>query len=241
MQQRSSVFTVLSVIAPAVGGVLGLWQLSSASSGGFLDLRGLAAAICITGGVAAGLVFTGIAAWRRERPGWRIGLAACGVLLGCSLSYGSFATWRREREEKRTAMAQAWGASGGITDFAVLSDGRVVIVGGGVVRLMPDGSVDPSFRRDTRYTNSYARPLGASLIGEPWCVDVNPDGSLLIMRGNEAHPLRPDGMEAGTPIPAPRECVEPHNVPGFALTRDGKLISTIEPGFRVPELKVYSD
>lgn len=43
-------------------------------------------------------------------------------------------------------MKETWGSTGSITSFCLQPDGRILITGRGIARLLPDGAEDSSFR-----------------------------------------------------------------------------------------------
>jgi len=88
-----------------------------------------------------------------SRPSWR---ASCRA--GHRVVDSCLGAWHRRvssfrpnynAEEEAKERARTWGATGSICGFVVQPDGRIVIAGAGLARLLPDGARDLTFRPDT--------------------------------------------------------------------------------------------
>lgn len=152
----------------------------------------------------------GVSGSRRQRPfrfartptrgilGGRI--AGAGILIWLLTISGFVVPPRyRAREQERS---RTWGQAGSIGDVIVQGDGKIVLLGVGMVRLLPDGQPDPSFHR------GYSFKEGGSL-PEPtrnyWptdgCAISLPNNDLLLgLNGRVSRVLAPTRMDDGSVI-----------------------------------------
>jgi len=114
-----------------------------------------------------------------------------------------------------------WSRNGGISDLAVLPDRRIIIVGGGVARLLPDGPADPSFHRLSPRILQYPPPLGYSQSSvERTCVAVLPNGDMFVAGNSRIGIIRPDGSDLInlTRVSTPSGC------DAVAVQADGRVL-----------------
>jgi len=141
------VFTILACLIPLIfcAAFVEL-NASPPSWGAYAEAVFLFWAIIPAGGIC--LLF-GFIAGRRGEP-----RAARVIVLSILVSVLGIAAYLPFRpnynaEEEAKERARTWGATGSICGFVVQPDGRIVIAGAGLARLLPDGARDLTFRPDT--------------------------------------------------------------------------------------------
>ena len=97
---------------------------------------------------------------------------------------------------------RTWGASGSIHGFAVQADGKIVIAGGGIARLLPDGARDRTFT--PRIDGAVFRRLGVCGEYEPVHLAIRPDGKIVVAGDQQLSRLNPDAsIDSSFDAPAP--------------------------------------
>lgn len=139
---------------------------------------------------AGGCLLFGFIAVRRREP--RAARIVALSIAGCVLGIAAYLPFRPNyfAEMENKERARTWGATGSIRGFVPQPDGRIVIAGAGLARLLPDGALDPSFRPDT--DRGVYRRLGVCGEFEPVQLAVQPDGKILVVGDQQLSRLNPD-------------------------------------------------
>lgn len=224
-QESTPVCTGLScLVTVGVETVIFLAADSFPSAGfaafGILYLTGLLVVAAVIINTLLGFFARG----RHEYWGGRI--AFSGIALWLLTISGLIAVPRHRAE--RAERSRTWGATGGIADVVVQPDRKLVLLGAGIVRLLPDDAQDFSFHRD------YSFKKGGSLPGplqNQWpngaCVVSLSDRDLLLAANGWVWRIRPDGHDG------PGFSVEPPSTTscwGLAAETDGMVVSAWDAG-----------
>jgi uncharacterized delta-60 repeat protein len=182
------VFTILACLIPLIfcAAFVEL-NASPPSWGAYAEAVFLFWAIIPAGGIC--LLF-GFIAGRRGEP-----RAARVIVLSILVSVLGIAAYLPFRpdynaEEEAKERARTWGATGSICGFVVQPDGRIVIAGAGLARLLPDGARDLTFRPDT--DRGLYRRLGVCGEFGRDQLAVQPDGKILVAGNQQLSRLNPD-------------------------------------------------
>jgi uncharacterized delta-60 repeat protein len=219
-QERTPVCTAVSFLTTvAIEAVMlvVVQSLPRAGLGGilFIPLTGVLLLAGITINIAAGIEA------RRRGEYWGGRIAVGGIALWFVTIFGFIALSRYRADEEE--LARTWGQSGEIGDVIVQRDGKLVLLGAGIVRLLPDGRQDTSFPRD------YSFAKGGSLPGplrDHWpigaCAATLPNGDLLFAANGWIGRVFSDGrdgpdLSAGPPSAA--TCW------GMAVQPDGSVLT----------------
>jgi uncharacterized delta-60 repeat protein len=156
---------------------------------------------------------------RREYWGGRIALS--GIVLWLLTIFGLSEVPRHRAEAAERS--RTWGVSGGVVDVVVQADRKLVLLGAGIVRLLPDGAQDFSFHRDYSFKKrgSLPGPLQNQWPNEACAVSLS-DGDLLLAANGWVGRIRPDGRDGpsfSTGPPPYSSCW------GLAVQPDGRVIS----------------
>ena len=178
-------------------------------------------------------VFLGSLAHRRGEY-WGGRIAASGIAVWLLTISGLIAVprYRAEQEER----SRTWGADGAIGDVLIQHDGKIVLLGAGIVRLLPDGDKDPSFRRDYSFSRrgSLPGPLRNYWPDDGTCAAALPNGDLLLAAGTllTVDQMPSGGGWIGRILPDGRDGLEISPVTvstlrcwGLAVQPDGSVLS----------------
>jgi hypothetical protein len=161
----------------------------NAGWGGLAILYGTAIALVI-GTIANSLL--GIFARRRnEYWGGRIALSGIALWLLTIAGFVGLPYYRAEQREH----AKTWGATGGIADAVVQADGKVVLLGPGIVRLLFGGGEDALFHR---YYSLGKKDKGGPFPDQWWtgsCALSLPGGDLLLAAYGRISRITLDGRD----------------------------------------------
>ena len=181
-------FTILASLVPPIfcAGIIG--ELTTPPSwGAYAGAVLLSYAFLPAAGVC--LLFGFIAVFRNEPRAARIvALSICVSVLGIAGYFPFKPNYFAEMESAERA--RTWGATGSIGGFVLQPDGRIVIAGAGLARLLPDGALDLSFRPDTDH--GVYRRLGVCGAFEREQLAVQPDGKILVAGDQQLSRLHPD-------------------------------------------------
>lgn len=214
-QKRFPWFTMLSILTTAQALAAVIAALSSSHSG----FEGLGAAVLALIALAAGLVLNmiwGLLAYvRHEYRGGRI--AAVGIVLPFATVFGW--SYISGRQEVAAEHARTWSA---IHDIFVQPDGKLLLVGTGLVRLLPDGRLDPSFHRDYSFGRGggLPDPVHQAFDWPGACAAMAPNGDLLLAANGWIDRVRPDGSDGPNLLNRPGGGV----CWGLAVQPDGKIV-----------------
>jgi hypothetical protein len=191
-QKRFPFCTALSIVTTLV--MMGfILAANSSDSNGFEKFGIVVIAAAVTfAGLCLNFVWLVLAAVREEYRAVPI------VLTGMVLSIGAYVAlpYVHERLETASERSRTWST---IEDVFVQPDGRLLLVGTGLLRLFPDGQRDPSFHRDYSFVRrgSLPDPIREGLdrsLGE--CAAMAPNGDLLLGARGWVGRVRPDGSDA---------------------------------------------
>ncbi|HMD70994.1 MAG TPA: hypothetical protein VKF41_06595 [Bryobacteraceae bacterium] len=216
-QKRFPRFTALSILT-----TVGAWAVYFHSPGhaGFESAGYRILAILV---VAAGLVLNCVwgdmARVRGEYGGVWIANAGIAlpvaVLIGWAVVSAVFDLRRWDAAEH----ARMWGP---IDRVFVQPDGKLVLLGAGLVRLLPDGQPDPSFRRDYSFARGGSLPerfRERSPFG--YCAAMAPNGDLILANNGWIGRIRPDGSD-GPDLQISETSLA--GCWGLAVQSDGKIL-----------------
>jgi hypothetical protein len=131
-------------------------SLPHAGLGGIVVI--LLTGILVLGGITMNIA-AGIAARQRgEYWGGRIAAGGIALWLLTILGFIALSRYRAGEEE----LARTWGQDGEIREVIVQGDGKLVLLGAGMVRLLPDGRQDTTFHRDYSFAKGGQPPWAAS-------------------------------------------------------------------------------
>lgn len=155
------------------------------------------------------------AASRGEYGGWTAAVIGMGLWAVTVMSFFAYS----QLHGSQIDLSQTWGEHG-VADFAVEPDRKIVILGTGLARLLPDGELDSSFHRD--YSMDHGGSLAGPRIAWPQnsCAETTPTGDLLLAIDGQVFRVLPDGRD-GPAFSAGRapQCF------GVAQQADGKVVS----------------
>lgn len=231
-QKRFPWFTTLSILTtlPVSAAVI---AACSSSDNGF---QRIGIALLAFFGIGLGLVLNTIwglvACVRHEYCGGRI--AAAGIVLPVAILLGwSYVSNRLEIAAEHSRM---WT----IADIFVQPDGKLLLAGSGLVRLLPDGQRDPSFHRDYSFARrsslpdpmrqGYGWPKGA-------CAAMAPGGDLILAASGWLGRVRPDGSDAPDLLNRPDHAA----CWGLAVQSDGKILIGWDSAAKSPISRVLPD
>jgi uncharacterized delta-60 repeat protein len=209
-RKPAPVFTTISLITTFAVSIAVFVSMSQGDwGGGFLLMASVAAGVVIN-------VITGICAAIRREPTWGL-IAMLGIILWpLEIELRSnYYDYRRNHVEHGT-----WG-NGAISDFIVQPDGKIVLWGHGLARLLPDGSPAPSFHGGSTVSLLGTRQLpGATTL-------MQTNGDMIVSSGGRITYLRSDGSKE----PQRFAGLEPSmNCWGLAVEPDGNLLAACNPG-----------
>ena len=165
---------------------------------------------------------------RREYWGGRIAAASVALPLAVLFAWNSVSdlmgeanTRRLMREQVAADHARVWNR---VDEVFVQSDGKLLLIGDGLVRLLPDGQPDPSFHRDYSYARggSLPGPLRKGFYWAPLegCAAMAPNGDLILAAKGWIGRVRPDGGDAPDLLKHPGE----DSCWGLTVQPDGKIL-----------------
>jgi hypothetical protein len=219
-QERNPVCTGISLVTTVAIEVVLFFAADALPHAGFGAIGVyLLAALAVIVGVVTNLVLGSIAVRRGEYRGGHIAEAGIFVWLVTILVLVGLPRYRADQRER----SRTWGQDGGITDVMVQADGKLVLLGAGMVRLLPDGPQDPAFHRDYSFDRrgSLPRPPRDYWSGDG-CAVTLPNGDLLFAAGGWIDRVFSDGRDgpsvsAGAPSDA--------YCSGLAVQPDGSILS----------------
>jgi len=165
---------------------------------------------------------------RREYWGARIAAASVALPLAVLLASHSVSglvdeasSRRLMREQAAAERARVWH---GVDEVFVQPDGKLLLIGAGLVRLLPDGQPDPSFHRDYSFAGrgSLPGPFRKGLYWAPLesCAAMAPSGDLILASNGWIGRVRPDGRDAPALLNLPRN----DSCWGLTVQPDGKIL-----------------
>ena len=215
-QPRRHRFTALSIVA-TFGALCFIFRNHFGEDAGF---EGLGQAVINVAGASFCLFLTlvfGLVAFARCEPrGGRVAVAGVAV---CALTHYGL-NYAQRRSAVAAEHARTWSA---IQDVFAQPDGRILLVGTGLLRLLPDGRQDPSFHRNYSFARgtSLPDPIREGM-GDPpaVCAAMAPNGELLLGHKGWIGRVRPDGSDAPDLLNHSPEgaCW------GMAVQSDGKVV-----------------
>jgi uncharacterized delta-60 repeat protein len=231
-QERFPWFSTLSIVTTLTVSAVVIAACSSNHNG----FEGLGIALLAFFAMALGLVLNMIwglvAHLRHEYCGGRI--AAAGIVLPVAILLGwGYVSNRLEIVAEHSRM---WT----IEDIFVQPDGKLVLVGSGLVRLLPDGQRDPSFHRDYSFARRSSLPNPIRQ-GYGWpegaCAAMAPSGDLLLAAKGWIGRVRPDGSDAPDLLNrAGKEACW-----GLAVQSDGKILVGWDSPSKSPISRLFPD
>ena len=136
------------------------------------------------------VVLTGIAEWRREPHAIQVIAGVSLVCAGTVIARYELRKAADERAESIEQMKRTWGATGSIQSMCVQPDGRILVTGAGIARLLPDGEEDTSFRPEK--DRGVFRLIGIEEFGGVGLA-LLPDARILVAGDKYLVRLRQDG------------------------------------------------
>ena len=232
-QKRFPWFTTLSILTTVPVSAVVIAACSSSHSGFF---GGLGIALLAFFAMALGLVLNtilGVVAYvRHEYCGGRI--AAAGIVLPVAILLGW--SYVSNRLELAAEHSRIWT----IQDIFIQPDGKLLLTGSGLVRLLPDGQRDPSFHRDYSFARrsslpdpihqGYGWPEGA-------CAAMAPSGDLILAATGWLGRVRPDGSDAPDLLNRPDHAA----CWGLAVQSDGKILVGWDSAAKSPISRLLPD
>jgi uncharacterized delta-60 repeat protein len=213
-QERFPWFTTLSILTNLL-----VWAAIIAyaysSHNGFEGLgNGLTTMFAFMVGCVLNVIWGLTAHNRGEYCGFRIAMA--GVALPVVVLIG----WSN-LDEHRTEAAEHSSMWGAMDDVFVQPDGKLVLIGAGLVRLLPDGQRDASYHRDYSFARrgSFPDPIRTRW-QDTACAAMAPNGDLILAYNGWIGHVRADGRDA-TLV---RGGGEWKTCWGLAVQSDGKIL-----------------
>jgi len=210
--RKARTFTLLSAAFPFLYGLLWIALSFERSAAGYILFILLVLAFVPAFGLTVGLAVAAV--FRKERRAVPlISLTVVGNVLMVYMYYQFTAAAISDRRIERD---RTWGASGSIRNFAIQPDGKIVIVGSGVARLMPDGTLDASFRQDP----ARPAPLNMRENSVPVQLALQADGKIVVAMHDHCYRLNSNGAEDTS-----FRCLPPDGeVYALAVQPDGRIL-----------------
>jgi uncharacterized delta-60 repeat protein len=193
-QEQFPSFTTLSILTSLL-----VWAAiiaaACSSHNGFEGLgSALLAMLALMVGCVLNVIWGLIAHNRGEYCGFRIAMAGVAlpvvVLIGWSAVSGALDEYHSEAAEH----SSMWGA---MHEVFVQPDGKLVLIGAGLVRLLPDGQRDASYHRDYSFARRGSFP---DFIRTRWpdiaSAAMAPNGDLILAYNGWIGRVRADGRDA---------------------------------------------
>ena len=226
-------FTALSIATSVVVLVTVLGPLTSPTGGLEGLAQGIVAIFVAALGVFLTIVWGLLACARREHWGGRISTA--GVLLPIAVFSGI--AFMKQRQEIAGEHSRMWHS---IENIFVQPDGKLLLLGNGLLRLLPDGQPDPSFHRDYSFAHrgSLPGPVPKRLYWpEQGCAAMAPNGDLLLALEGWIGRVRPDGSDAPDLLNRHRE----DQCWGLAVQSDGRIVVAWDSPDKSPIVRLLPD
>jgi uncharacterized delta-60 repeat protein len=194
-QERAPVCTAISLLTGVLVEAIIILYVSFTASDGWGQLAALALTV---GAVAFGLLVNGcagvVASDRGEYLGGRI--AATGIALWTATVLSIYVIGHFQANQKERA--RVWGKDGHeVVDVIVQPDRKLVLLGDGMVRILPDGQQDSSFHRDYSFARRGSLP---GPFRSYWttanCAAIAPNGDVILATRGWIGRVRPDGRDA---------------------------------------------
>jgi uncharacterized delta-60 repeat protein len=190
-QEQFPWFTALSILTTLL-----VWAAIIAAAGsshnGFEGLGiALEAMLAFMVGCALNVVWGLCAQNRGEYCGFRIAMAGVALPVVVLFCWSPVSDVFREQATEHTRM---WGA----LDYVFVEpDGKLVLIGAGLVRLLPDGQRDAAYHRDYSFgrRGSFPDPIGPHWPGTARAA-MAPNGDLILADKGWIGRIRADGRDA---------------------------------------------
>jgi uncharacterized delta-60 repeat protein len=226
-------YTVLSIVTTVMAVSIVVGEHFSPGSGfdafGNLFIALITVALCFV----LNLIWAVLSLVKGERYGGVIGIA--GMFLPMAAMGGLHYVDRLL--QVRADRTRTWST---IEEVLVQPDGKLLVVGTGLMRLLPDGQPDPTFHRDYSYARggSLPDPVRTELDSPGnGCAAMMPDGDVLLANQGWIGRVHPDGSDA----PDLRKRQGDEACWGMAVQPDGKILIGWDSPRKSPIVRLLPD